>query len=296
MGSLDRDEFELRRRKEQRAFLVMKFLRAYVSFGSIIEDFRRRSASASLVGSGLFERTRELAESLVFDLKEKAHLLFRSAFNGVENGANGVASAEPRSPSFQANGQSRRWLEAVERSIETRSIDSTIGTGYHLLLILQESLYQMERYTPELEREKAEINRILQLARAPGSSLTEEELAELERLKALDEASVKVAVGSEDLARGVMERCETLFAGTAEVIRHFMTGERENEVLILNLLQNQQLVDRVYGQGGLERIFQGLFAGSEYEGRTGLERALAFARARCGNLNALSPGQGASAR
>jgi len=295
MGSVDREDFELRRRKEERAFLVVKFMRAHDSFGRISEEFRLRSSTGSLAGSGLFERVRELAESLVFDLKEKAHLLFRTAGNGAEAGGPNGSPADPRSGAAQPNGQSRKWLAAVERGIEARSIDSTIGTAYHLLLILQESLYQIERYTPELEREKAEINRILQLARAPGSNLTEAELEELERLRALDEASMRAAIESEDMTLRVMERCETVYAAAAEVIRHFVTGERDNEVLVLNLLQNRELVERIYGSGGLEAIFQEIFAGTEIAGETGTERALSFARARCGNLTALAPGSAASA-
>ena len=295
MGSVDRDDYELRRRKDERAFLVVKFMRAYVSFGKISQEFRLRSSSGSLAGSGLFERVRDLADSLVFDLKEKAHLLFRTSGNGVDSGGPNGPPTEPRFGSAQPNGQSRRWLSAVERSIEARSIDSTIGTAYHLLLILQESLYQIERYTPELEREKAEINRILQLARAPGSNLTEGELAELERLRALDEASMRAAVESEEMTRRVMERCETIYAAAAEVIRHFVTGERDNEVLVLNLLQNRELVEKIYGSGGLEAIFQELFAGTEVPGGTGVERALSFARARCGNVTALAPGSAVSA-
>ena len=101
----------------------------------------------------------------------------------------------------------------MKSNIETRSIDSYIGTGYHLLQILQESLYQIERYTPELEKEKGEIGHILELARSTGYKFSLEERAELERLKALDGISVKLAAEAEELALRIMERCETLFAG-----------------------------------------------------------------------------------
>jgi hypothetical protein len=268
---LTHDKFDARRRKEQLAFLVVKFLRAYTSFQSINADFLRCAEDGSLAGCGVFERVRELAESLLFDLKEEAHFLFRVS----------GAAAKPRSR------DTRHILARMKTSIETRSIDSYIGTGYHLLLILQESLYQIERYAPELEREKGEISRILELARASDSIWTPEEKAELERLKALDEISVNLAAESRDLAARVMERCATLFTGTAEVIRHTVASACDNEILILNLLQNQDLIESVYGEGAAERIFSELCRGRGFSGRTGVARALAFAREKCGNVTGL---------
>ncbi len=76
-------QFEARRRKEQVAFLVVKFLRMYVSFKEIAGEFHSRSApgapgGSGLARSGLFEKVAVLAQSIGFDLKELAHSLFRS--------------------------------------------------------------------------------------------------------------------------------------------------------------------------------------------------------------------------
>ena len=279
-----REQFDARRRKEQLAFLVVKFLRASVSFQSINADFRRLTASGCLAGCGLFERVRELAESLVFDLKEKAHYLFRTA------GSNGTPG--PSAAAVTDAKDARRLIAGMKSNIETRSIDSYIGTGYHLLQIIQESLYQIERYTPELEKEKGEISRILELARSTGYKLSLEERAELERLKALDEISVKLAAEAEELALRTMERCEALFAGTADVIRNFVASQNDNEILILNLLENQDLVQRVYGEGEPEAIFWEMCKGRGFTGRSGLERAVNFARAKCGNTSAIPAASG----
>jgi hypothetical protein len=272
------DQYEARRRKEQLAFLVVKFLRASAVFKSVDAEFRRLTKEGNLAGGGLFVRVRELEESLVFDLKEKAHFLFRTD----PRAANAVKGA-----SKTGSRTTHELLAGMKNSIESRAIDSYIGTGYHLLLILQESLYQIELYAPELEREKKEISRILELARSTGNAFTPEERAELERLQSLSELSVKFAAESEELALRVAERCEALFAGTAEVIRHFMASARDNEILIQNLVQNRGLLDQVYGEGAAERIFSELCKGKGYTGRTGLERALNFARAKCGNITAL---------
>jgi hypothetical protein len=275
-----REQFDARRRKEQLAFLVVKFLRAYVSFQSINGDFHRLAGSGCLAGCGLFERVRELTESLVFDLKEKAHFLFRKAGS---NGTPGLTAAGARD-----SKDTRRLIAGMKSSIETRFIDSYIGTGYHLLQILTESLYQIERYTPELEKEKGEISRILELARSTGYRFTLEERAELERLKAVDDISVKLAAESEELAMRIMERCEALFAGTADVIRNFVASASDNEILILNLLAHQDLIEKVYGEGSPEAIFWELCKGRGFAGRSGLERAINFARAKCGNTTAIA--------
>ncbi len=256
----------------------MKFLRANALFISIDAEFRRLAKEGNLAGGGLFVRVRDLEDSLVFELKEKAHFLFRND----PRAANGVKGA-----SKTGSRTTHELLAGMKNSIESRAIDSYIGTGYHLLLILQESLYQIELYAPELEREKREISRILELARTTGNVFSPEERAELERLQSLSELSVKFAAESEELALRVAERCEALFAGTAEVIRHFMASARDNEILIQNLVQNRDLLEQVYGEGAAERIFSELCKGKGYTGRTGLERALNFARAKCGNITAL---------
>jgi hypothetical protein len=269
-----RGQFEARRRKEQVAFLVVKFLRLYVSFKGIAEDFHARSRGGALAGSGLFEKVGELAQGIGFDLKELAHSLFR--VGNVHSGGPLPRDAEG-------------VLTETSTLLERRFLDSYIGTGYHLLLILQESLYQIERYSPSPDREKAEIERAMETARAgsPGSGPAPRE--ELDRLTALEEISAKVAADSAELAQGVVRRCGELLEGTAQVIRRFGASARDNEILILNLLQHRDLLEKVYGAGSAEAVFSELCAGKGFKGRTGVERALGFVRARCGNLSGLEP-------
>ncbi|MGO9308526.1 MAG: hypothetical protein ACLQDL_05840 [Spirochaetia bacterium] len=274
-------QFEARRRKEQVAFLVVKFLRMYVSFKEIAGEFHSRSTSGApggsgLARSGLFEKVAVLAQSIGFDLKEMAHSLFRS-----QNGHD--APARPRG--------TREILADMKTVLERRSLDSYIGTGYHLLLILHESLYQIERYAPELDAEKSEIGRIMELARGGKPGFGSDQRAELERLQALEGVSTKLAVESVELAHIVLGRCEELLEATANVIRRFGASADDNEILVLNLLQNRDLVEKVYGAGSAEEILAELCAGSGFKGRTGVERALAFVRSRCGNVSGLEPGK-----
>jgi hypothetical protein len=235
-----RDLFETRRRKEHVAFLVVKFLRAYVVFQSISEEFATSAAAHCLEGCGLFEKVRELVNGQLFDLKERAHELFRSE----------------KAPSRGKRSAGR----------EARSLDSYIGTGYHLLQVLQELLYQIERYAPELEKEKDDLN-------------------------------AAMVSDTEDLALRVMERCRALFGRTAEVIRGFVTASHDNEILILNLLLNQELVEKVFGDGQAETVFATICAGPDFRGEGGVDRALNYVREKCGNITALPavPGESGAA-
>jgi hypothetical protein len=228
-----RDQFETRRRKEHVAFLVVKFLRAYVVFQSISEEFETSASAHCLEGCGLFEKVRELVNGHLFDLKERAHELFRSEKTAARGRRSGARA-----------------------SSETRSLDSYIGTGYHLLQVLQELLYQIERYSPELEKEK-------------------------------DGLSATMASDTEDLALRVMERCRALFGRTAEVIRGFVTASHDNEILILNLLLNSELVEKVFGAGNADSVFSSLCRGQDFHGESGTERALNYVREKCGNITAL---------
>jgi hypothetical protein len=279
-----RGQFEARRRREQVAFLVVKFLRMYVSFKEIADEFSARSAAGTLAGSGLFEKVAALAQSIAFDLKELAHALFRGR-NG-EMPRSTVAGRD--GGEVRAHG-AHELLAGMKTILERRSLDSYIGTGYHLLLILQESLYQIERYSPELDKEKAEIARIMEMARAEAKGFPPDQRAELERLHSLDEISAKLAVDSAEMAKIVLGRCVELLEGTAQVIRRFGTSANDNEILILNLLRNRDLVEKVYGAGAAEAILAELCTGPGFKGRTGTDRALAFVRARCGNVSGLAP-------
>jgi hypothetical protein len=274
---LTRDQFKARRHKEKVAFLVVKFLRVHVSFKEILTEFNTLSSAGDAAGSGLFEKVRTLTDSLAYDLKEMAHSLFRP-------------SGRPSNGSFPRAGSrdTRKLLASVRTSIEKRSIDSYVGTGFHLLLILKESLYQIEHYSPELDREKGEIAGIKDITKARGATFSEDEQAELDRLGVVDEITARLAADSADLARLVMNRCERLLSGTAQVIRRFILSANDNEILMLNLLRCADLLENVYGQGAAEQIFAELCAGRGFTGASGRERAERYVRDHCGNVSGLS--------
>jgi hypothetical protein len=288
--AVPRETFETRRRKEDVAFLVVKFLKAYLLFAEILREFRNAVRDKCLASCGLHNRIGDLQSSLAFDIKERAHSLFRTA----PRAGNAGSAVKPPSAAGDGGsggraGHARRSVHELKAGIETRSIDSFVGTGYHLLMILQESLYQLERYAPAYEKEQEEISRFEALARRIGYAFSQDEMSELEHLRALSAISARLSGETEQLTIRLMERCEELFKGTAEVLRHFIEGAADNEILVQNLIQNLGLFEAVYGEGSGERIFWVMFRHRGIEGSTGLEKAEAFARGRCGNTTGLSP-------
>jgi hypothetical protein len=271
-----REGFAERRAKENLAFLVVKFLKAYVAFEGILVAFRHADADGCLATCGVFEQVRELEESLAFDLKELAHGLFRARTD---------RDAGTPKPAARI---SRRMLRELKASIELRSIDSYLGTGYHLLAILRETLYQLQHYAPAYEEEKAEVAAVEELGHRLKYSFSPEEAHELEHLHSLADLSVKLSSENETLSRRMAVRCRDLFQGTAQVILRHLEGAAENEVLVQNLLQNRDLLERVYGAGAAERIFFELCRGRDVAGTTGVERARSYVRKHCGNVEGLS--------
>ena len=289
MREHSRDFFEERRAKEGLAFLVVKFLKAYVAFEGIHAAFREAAADGCLASCGVFERVRELEETLAFDLKEMAHALLRTR--------TGRDTGKPK----PAARISRRMLRELTASIEMRTIDSYLGTGYHLLAILKESLYQLRYYAPAYEEEKAEVAAIEDMARRLKYTFSPEEARELEHLRSLAELSVRLSAETEAMSRRMLARCRDLFHGTAQVILRNLEGAAENEVLVQNLFLNRDLLDRVYGAGAAERIFNELCRGREVTGSTGIERARSYVRRYCGNVDGVTgaaepPGPAASPR
>ncbi len=269
---ISHDGFAERRRKETFAFLVVKFLRAFDELARIHESFQAASQAHCLAGCGLFAKVKALEENLAFDLKEKAHALFRAP-----------QSAHPARSSPR---DMRRQLVELKARIEARALDSLVGTGFHYLMILREALYQVDRYSPAFEKEQQEIGRIESLAQAVGYSFNPAEREEIERIHALGGLSAELEADSRDLAARTIELCRTLFDRAAETVRHVMADAGDNEILVQNLLQNQDLLERVYGPGSAEAIFASVCSGRAFTGRTGLERARAFVRSRSGNLTA----------
>ncbi len=284
-----------RRRKEDLAFLVVRFLTAYDRFNTLAADLKEADHQPErLRRSGIFERVKELEEGVFFDIKEKAHFLFR----GPDGGSDACLDTESNvralqvlldSPADEAERkrQAGEIFSELRRSMISKAIDSFVGIGFHLFMILRESVYQLEYYAPLFQQEQGYIARMQSLAARLGYTRGEAELDKLEQMKEIDQQSQLAIEEARALAYRALDRSHMLFQKTAEVIRLHIAESGRNEVLVLNLIRNRELVEKVYGPGSLEAIFSEMFRYADLPGATGMEKALRFTRERCGNTDGL---------
>ena len=293
------EEYIQRRRKEDLAFLVVRFLTAFDRFNALAADFKElERRPEGLRQSGIFERVKDLEEGLVFDIKEKAHFLFRVPDGGSDaclDAESNVRALEVLLDSAGDEGerksQAREIFSELRQSLISKAIDSFMGTGFHLFMILRECVYQLEHYAPLFHQEHDYIERMESLAARLGYTPGEAELDKLAQMKEIDRQSQLAGEQTRDLAWRTLDRSHILFQKVAEVIRLHVAESGHNEVLVLNLIRQRELVEKVYGPGSLEAIFVEMFRYADLPGSTGMEKALRFTRERCGNLAGL-PAEG----
>ncbi len=275
--------------------MVIRFMRAHVLFSEIYDEFRAiLNEGGDFEHSGLFNKVRNLEEALVFDIKEKAHFLFRSEkpeageSNVVHGKFSDLETILSTGQHEEANRMNARAVfSALRKSLVNKSIDSYIGTGFHLFMILRESVYQLEYYVPDYVSELGYLTRIESLTREIGYELDEEEEHELDHIRQVVKLCQTIATDTIELATTALERCMTLFRETSEILRHSIEESGSNEVLVLNLLKERQLVERVYGPGSWEALLEHMFRSSGQTGESGVTKAERFVRATCGNVEAL---------
>lgn len=286
--------FVARRRKEYLAFMIVRFMKAYAEFRSIHSDFKKITCDdGSFEDSNLFSRIKKLEENIVFDIKEKAHFLFRNQGNIDDNDTleDKYTSLKKLLQSIESSStkttKAKEILSDFRRSIVNRSIDSCVGTGFHLFMILREALYQLEFYVPQFVQEHVLLDRITALAQTAGYEFSTEEEHELEHLKQLDKLNQTITTDIKEHALRAAEQCNSLFKETAEVLRHFIEESPHNEVLVLNLLRENELVEITYGEGALERVFVEMYKSIEIPGTTGIEKAINYLKKYSVNTSSL---------
>jgi len=288
-------QYVARRKKEDLSFMVVRFMKAHVLFSEIYAEFQAlRDQGGDFGHSGLFDKITKLEEGLFFDIKEKAHFLFRSEKPeaGEANGIGGkFADLEKTLSAGQdekANRKNAREIfSALRKSLVSKSIDSYIGTGFHLFMILRESVYQLEYYVPDYISELEYLTRIEGLTQEIGYELDEEEEHELDHIRQVVKLCQSITSDTKELAAIALERCMALFRETAEILRHSIEESGSNEVLVLNLLKERQLVERVYGPGSWEILLGHMFRSSGGAGMSGAQKAERFVRKTCGNVEGL---------
>lgn len=290
------DEYAARRRKEDLSFLVVRFLKAYVLFEGVYRDFREHIGThSSFEYAGLFARIKALEEKIMFDVKERAHYLFRSgpAGSGAAKAARAAGYGELERVflldhgEIADKGQAREIFSELRHSLVAKSLDAYIGTGFHMFMILRESFYQLEFYVPQYLCEMEYLERIEYLMQRIGYTLNEEEEHELQHIKQIVRLSQSIASETRELASIATERCRSLFRESAQIIRHSVEESGDNEVLVLNLLREEPLLEQVYGAGAAEAIFAHMFRHLDAPGKSGRDKAREFALERCGNTASL---------
>jgi hypothetical protein len=283
-----------RRRKEDLSFLVIRFMRAYVLFADIYEEFKALEAEGGdFQHAGLFIRIQKLEQSLVFDIKEKAHFLFRSDRPDTDDpGTVGSRFADLERILLEGQDVDRTAARSVFSELWTslvrKSLDSYIGTGFHVFMILLESVYQLENYVPHYRSELEYLKRVEDLTGRIGYEFDHEEEHELEHIKQVVRLCQSITSDTQELASVALERCMVLFRETAEILRHAIEGAGGNEVLVLNLLKERALVEQVYGSGAWEEILTHMFRKVGEPGQSGAEKAESFVRRSCGNIEGLT--------
>jgi hypothetical protein len=288
-----RQQYIDRRRKEDLSFLVVRFMRAFVGFFELYEEFKALlGEGGDFQNAGLFAKIKNLEQTLVFDIKEKAHFLFRSDWvdtNEPGGATPGFSDLERILLESQDADRikAREAFSELRKSLVRRSIDSYIGTGFHLFMILLESIYQLENYVPMYRSDLKYLERIEHLTGRISYEFDELEAHELDHIKQVAALCESIASDTQELANVALERCMALFRETAEVLRHSIEDASGNEVLVLNLLKERGLVEQVYGAGAWESILSHMFRSAGEPGRSGAEKAESFVRRTCGNIEGL---------
>jgi len=288
-------QYVARRKKEDLSFMVVRFMKVYVLFSEIYGEFQALLKGGGDFGhSGLFDKITKLEEGLFFDIKEKAHFLFRSENPeiGEPGGAGGrfadleqILTAGQHDRADRKNA--REIFSALRKSLISKSIDSYIGTGFHLFMILRESVYQLEYYVPDYVSELEYLGRIEGLTREIGYEPGEEEEHELDHIRQVVKLCQSITSDTKELATIALKRCMTLFQETAEILRHSIEESGSNEVLVLNLLKERRLVEQVYGAGSWEALLVHMFRSYGEAGMSGAQKAERFVRKTCGNVESL---------
>lgn len=287
----------VRRKKEFLPLLVVRFLHAHDTFNSIYEDFQKTDLATKRVcdqgGSSFFERIKHLEQSLFFDIEAKSRFLFRQS-----RGTN-TREAEIQSKyadliahlnlqsSPMGDSEFNSTFSQLRKSLLNKSLDTNIRKILHILTLLKVNFHELEYYDVEYVREHQFVVKIESLFTQFGRALLDSEKHELNHIKEIDKIGRKIVDDTKNHIRVAMQRCESLFHETSRILLHVIQESRKNEVLVLNLLRERELMDRIFGVRAHEEIFSRMYASMPSLGHTGTERAVNYCRFNCNNISGL---------
>jgi hypothetical protein len=283
-----------RRKKEYFSLLVVGFLKAYNDFNGIYRDFLEyRHDENGPSKAALFERIKNLEEILFFDIEKKSHFLFRDEIDKNNKYSEIQAKYDDLNRYLASKDSSIRENEVkntfseLRKSLLNKSIDSNIRRIFHILMILKENFYESEYHDVQYAQEHKYVVKIESLFNKPGHELNDSERHEFNHIKEIDKLNRKIITDTKNHTKLALDRCKTLFHETSEILLHIVHESRKNEILILNLLIERELVDKIYGCNAHERIFSQMYKSMPNLGNTGLEKAINYCKYNCGNITGL---------
>ena len=283
-----------RRKKEYLSLLVVRFFKAYDVFNDIYRDFLEYEYDNNGVAkSALFERIKNLEESLFFDIEKKSQFLFRSEIGKNNKYTEIQAKYDDLNRYLAAKNSSitenevKNTFSELRKSLLNKSIDSNIRRIFHILTILKVNFYELEYYEVEYVQEHKYVLKIESLFRKLGRALNDSERDELNHIKEIDKLGRKISTDTKNHIKIALGRCKSLFHETSEILLHVIHESRKNEILDLNLLRERELVDKIFGSNAHENIFSKMYKTVPNWGNTGVEKAINYCKYNCGNITGL---------
>lgn len=230
---------------------------------------------------------------MFFDIERKSRFLFQRLADANSKSARIQSEYKDLIARLGSEGGSvdedevKSSFHQLRTSLLAKSIDSNIRRILHILMVLKVNFHDLEYYDVEYAQEHKYVFQIEFIFGKLGRELTEIERHELNHIKEIDKIGRKIISDTKNHIKIAMERCKALFHETSEILLHVIHESRKNELLVLNLLRERDLVDRIYGSDAHERIFAKMYMSMPHLGHTGLERALNYCRHNCNNITGL---------
>lgn len=277
--------------------MVLRFLRAYDAFNGIYGDFQKSGLGTrglkAEVESSFFKRINHLEQSLFLDIEAKSRFLFRQSRSTNSNDEE-IRSKYDNLITYLASENTpvddreiTKTFTHLKKSLLNKALDTNIRKILHILTLLKVNFHEREYYDVEYAQEHEYVVTIESLFTKLGRGLVDNEKHELNHIKEIDKISRRIINDTKNHIKIAMQRCKSLFHETSQILLHVIQESRRNEVLVLNLLRERELVDRIYGFKAHERIFSRMYAGMPNLGQTGLEKAINYCRYNCNNISGL---------
>jgi hypothetical protein len=235
-----------------------------------------------------------LGDKLFWDVKEKTHFLFRDRIH-EHNDSMGIEERFQHMKKMLSSKEDARVkrkrariiFSDLKKSLLNKSLDTNIGRIFHILMILKESFYELQYYDVQYTQEHDYIEKIQTILPQLGYELNDSEMHEIDHIKEIDNLSQNIMTNTRSHAEIALNRCKALFLDTSEILLHILQESGRNEVLVLNLLREQELVDKIYGLGALEKIFAKMYEQLNSRGKTSMIKAIHFLKQTGGNITGL---------